>query len=82
MTNIPKISESEWEVMKVIWNKNPCSANKIVKQLENSTSWKSKTVKSLISRLLKKNVIGFNEGVRTYYYPLVDEKECVRQERI
>ncbi|WP_406542306.1 BlaI/MecI/CopY family transcriptional regulator [Clostridium ljungdahlii] len=81
MANIPKISESEWEVMKVIWNKNPCSANEIIKQLEDSTSWKPKTVKSLISRLLKKNVIGFNEEGRTYYYyPLFDEKECARQE--
>ena len=60
MADIPKISESEWEVMKIIWNKNPCSANEIIKILEGSTEWKPKTVKSLISRLLNKNVIGFN----------------------
>lgn len=81
MTNIPKISEAEWEVMKVIWSKTPCTANEIIKSLENSTDWKPKTVKSLISRLLNKNVIGFNEEGRTYYYyPLINEKECVKEE--
>lgn len=82
MTNIPKISEAEWEVMKVIWVKNPCSANEIIKVLQDKTDWQPKTVKSLISRLLKKNAIGFNEERRIYYYyPLVDEKECIREER-
>ena len=33
MANIPKISEAEWEVMKVIWGKNPCSASEIIKNL-------------------------------------------------
>ena len=81
MSNIPKISEAEWEVMKIIWNKNPCTANEIIKCLEGSTEWKPKTVKSLISRLLKKNAISFNEEGRTYYYyPLVNEKECIKEE--
>ena len=81
MTDIPKISEAEWEVMKIIWSKNPCPANEIIKYLEGSKEWKPKTVKSLISRLLKKNAIGFNEECRTYYYyPLVNEKECVKEE--
>lgn len=81
MTNIPRISESEWEVMKVIWGKNPSSASEIIKVLQDKTDWKPKTVKSLISRLLKKKVIGFNEDGRVYYYyPLVDEKECIREE--
>jgi BlaI family penicillinase repressor len=81
MTDIPKISEAEWEVMKIIWSKNPCSANEIIKALEHSTEWKPKTVKSLISRLLKKNAISFNEEGRTYYYyPLVNERECVKEE--
>lgn len=81
MYNIPKISEAEWEVMKIIWSKNPCCANEIIKSLQGNTDWQPKTVKSLISRLLKKNVIGFSEEVRTYYYyPLVNEKECVKEE--
>lgn len=81
MSNIPKISEAEWEVMKIIWEKDSCSANEIIKSLEGSTEWKPKTVKSLISRLLKKKAIGFNEDGRTYYYyPLVDERECVKEE--
>lgn len=81
MTNIPNISEAEWEVMKLIWENHPCTSNQIIELLEESTDWHPKTVKSLISRLLKKGAIDFNaEGRSYYYYPLVSEKDCVKEE--
>lgn len=37
MSEIPKISEAEWEVMKIVWSKDvPCTANEIV---DVETSW-------------------------------------------
>lgn len=33
MTNIPRISESEWEIMKVIWKQSPLTAEQIAAQL-------------------------------------------------
>ncbi|MBZ9622358.1 BlaI/MecI/CopY family transcriptional regulator [Clostridium sp. FP2] len=81
MSNIPNISEAEWEVMKIIWEQHPCTSSKIIELLENGTNWQPKTVKSLISRLLKKSVINFNaEGRSYYYYPLVSEKDCIKEE--
>ncbi len=75
------ISESEWKVMKVIWNKGLISANDIINELEETSTWKPKTIKTLLSRLLKKEVIGFKKEVRTYlYYPLMEEKECIKIE--
>lgn len=81
MIEIPRISEAEWEVMKILWVKSPLSANQIIESLSGSNNWKPKTVKTLISRLVKKNAIGFTQDNRLYYYyPLVDEDECLKAE--
>jgi BlaI family transcriptional regulator, penicillinase repressor len=81
MKEIPSISDTEWLVMKVIWARSECSASQIIDELAGSTKWKPKTVKSLISRLVKKKAIGFRDENKAYiYYPLVTEEECVKVE--
>lgn len=81
MKQIPKISEAEWDVMKIVWANSPCTSNQIIDALEDSKAWNSKTIKTLINRLVNKNVLGFNEDGRRYiYYPLISENECVEVE--
>lgn len=80
MKKTPSISESEWEVMKVLWKRHPVAANEIIKELA-AKEWHSKTVKTLISRLVKKGVVGFKSDGRTYLYrPLVKERDCIIEE--
>ncbi|MBV7274809.1 CopY/TcrY family copper transport repressor [Clostridiaceae bacterium UIB06] len=75
----PKISEAEWEIMKVVWSKKMCTSSQIIEVIENNTEWKPKTVKTLISRLVGKNVLGYKEEGRKYiYYPLMEESECIK----
>ena len=81
MSELPKISEAEWIVMRIIWNKKKCTANEIIESLENDQDWKPKTIKTLISRLCQKNAIAFEESGRNYiYFPLVNENECIKTE--
>lgn len=81
MKKIPKISETEWHVMKIIWASSPITANDVIEKLEGISDWKPKTIKTLINRLLKKKVISFNKENRAYlYYPLVTEEECIKVE--
>jgi len=78
---IPKISDAEWEVMKVLWTNSGLTANEIIKSLEAGTHWSPKTVRTLINRLVEKKAIGYNQEGRVYsYYPLVREEDCVRFE--
>ncbi len=51
MQEKPSISDAEWEVMKVLWAQSPATAEKVVKALESKTTWKPKTVMTLINRL-------------------------------
>jgi len=82
LKNTPNISAAEWEVMKICWLKSaPCTANEIVKALEQSTNWKPNTIKTLIGRLVKKGALGFKEVGRVYIYnPLVTEQDCIQAE--
>jgi len=81
MKSMPKISESEWLVMKEIWGQNPITANNVVATLSDTTSWNPKTIKTLLTRLVKKGAVGFKAGGREYhYYPLVEESVLVKEE--
>jgi BlaI family penicillinase repressor len=79
MKKIPRISETEWEVMKVVWAEPPCSAGRIIERLTQADpTWHPKTVKAFLNRLVKKQALGFSKEGRAYLYrPLVLEGKCV-----
>ena len=81
MKNLPRISEAEWQVMRVLWGRSPQTANAVIEALDSMTDWKPKTIRTLINRLVKKNALGLRKDGREYqYFPLVKESECVRAE--
>jgi len=81
MNKTPRISEAEWQIMKIIWSQSPITAAQIIDALDGQYDWKPKTVRALLSRLLNKEAIGFDKQGRTYaYYPLVSEEDCVKSE--
>ena len=79
MKKMPRISETEWEVMKVVWSQAPCTAGQIIELLTRAdATWHPKTIKAFLNRLVKKRVLGFRKEGRAYLYrPLVRESECV-----
>ena len=81
MAKIPKISEAEWEVMKVLWKTSPKTANEIVEELIGRTHWKRETIRTLINRLVQKKALGFVKNGRQYhYFPHLTEAEGIKAE--
>lgn len=77
----PNISESEWEIMIVLWEKTPLTANEVINDLQERTDWKPKTIRSLLDRLVKKNAVGVNKEQKIYtFYPLYSQDECQHAE--
>jgi BlaI family transcriptional regulator, penicillinase repressor len=74
----PRITETEWEIMKVLWASNPATASEVIDALsKNDRDWHPKTVKTLLGRLVAKKALGYEKAGRAYVYqPLVSEKEC------
>jgi len=79
--SIPKISDAEWEVMKLVWKKTPISSEEIINALAEKMNCSAPTIKTYIGRLAKKGVLGYEKNGRGYsYYPLVSEQDCIRAE--
>jgi BlaI family penicillinase repressor len=82
MEQPPPISNAEWIAMKVIWAGSSATAAEVVEALESETSWKPKTIMTLLNRLAKKGVLRFEKEGRAYrYFPVVGEAETIRAER-
>jgi BlaI family penicillinase repressor len=72
-----RISEAEWQVMKVVWRKPRSGAQEIIEELSDSTSWTAATIKTLLNRLVKKQALGFEKDGKSYlYFARVAEAEC------
>ena len=78
----PKITDTEWEIMRVIWAKHPITAFEIIERLAaEDPSWHPKTARTLLARLVKKKVLDFEPRGRVYVYePLVTERQCITVE--
>ena len=81
MSDLPQISEAEYEVMKIVWKHAPINTNEITEKLLQSTSWSPKTIQTLIKRLVTKGVLTYEKQSRVFVYtPLVKESEYICQE--
>jgi BlaI family transcriptional regulator, penicillinase repressor len=77
----PSITEAEWKVMKLLWEKSPLPAYDLVQALGEKEEWHSNTVKTLLARLTRKKALGTRKYKNLFlYYPLVSEEECIQAE--
>jgi BlaI family penicillinase repressor len=73
---ISKITDSEVEVMRVLWNsKGELPIADIRKELLETSKWESSTIKTLLRRLCDKGVVSAVKKEVFYYKPLVSEAE-------
>ena len=79
MKHVPRISDTEWEVMKVVWAQGPCSAGQIIEALlQRDPSWHPKTVKAFLNRLVRKGALAFRKDGRAYlYHSAARQEDCV-----
>ena len=81
MSKTPRISEAEWDVMIVVWEKHPVTSQEVTEQLSPEKGWSAQTVKTLLSRLVKKGVLSYKQKGKSYLYrPLLSKKLYLRTE--
>lgn len=74
-----KISDSEWEVMRVLWTLGSADAQEITGLLGERMGWKLATVKTLLGRLVKKSAVTTETaGKKFRYFPAVSEEETIQ----
>ena len=75
-----QISDAEWDVMRVIWDKEPRLAAEVIAELGETHDWNHRTIRTLLARLVEKGVLDYEaQGSKYSYFAVVPESECVRQ---
>lgn len=82
MSNLKKLPDTEFEIMKVVWaNEPPITTNMIMEELGNMREWKAPTVISLMLRLVEKGFLRTEKnGKERTYFPLVAKEDYLEFE--
>lgn len=79
MPNV-SISDAEWQVMNVVWDRQPLTAQEIVAALAREADGAPATIKTMLHRLVKKQVLTYEpQGNRYVYRSSVRRSDCIRQ---
>ncbi|UCE49974.1 MAG: BlaI/MecI/CopY family transcriptional regulator [Phycisphaerales bacterium] len=52
-----ELTEAEWEIMKIVWDKEPCAAGTVQETLAGSRNWAYSTVKTTMDRMVVKGLL-------------------------
>ncbi len=75
------ITDAEWGIMELLWEKSPRTSQEIVALLEQERGWKRATVVTLLARLAAKGALETEpQGNRFLYTPAVQRTACVAEE--
>ena len=72
------ISEAEWEVMRVVWSNNQVTSKLVIEILKEKKSWSVSTIKTLLSRLVEKDMLQTEKiGNKFLYSAKYLENDCL-----
>ncbi|MCX6929021.1 MAG: BlaI/MecI/CopY family transcriptional regulator [Verrucomicrobia bacterium] len=74
---VPRITDGEWTIMKVVWAHKTTTAKQVVEALASETAWKIQTIQTLMSRLVQRGALAADKSAREHTFTaLVTEQEC------
>ena len=72
-----KLTEPEWLIMNVLWERHPARARGVFERLPVSVNWAYTTVKTILDRLAEKRAIEKSKkGKIAYYEPLLSRRQA------
>jgi len=58
---VAELTEAEWEIMRVVWEKEPCAAGTVQEALAATRDWCYATVKLTMDRMVAKGFLEINK---------------------
>jgi len=79
--SLSELTEAEWAIMKVVWEKQPCAAGEVQEHLHESRRWAYSTVKTTMDRMARKGLLKI-ESIRNLqlFRATLSEKQAKRNE--
>jgi len=59
--SVAELTEAEWEIMRVVWDKEPCAAGTVQETLAATRDWCYATVKLTMDRMVAKGFLEINK---------------------
>ncbi len=67
-----KVSNSELQVMSILWEESPLTVGQVIERAQEETDWHPNTVKTILTRLVEKEAVSkTRDGKRYFYAPLL-----------
>lgn len=80
MAGEPDISDAEWQIMHVIWDRQPVAAQDVIATVREPNGWSPATIRTMLHRLVKKDVLTYTaEGNRYLYRARICRADCARR---
>ena len=75
------LSNSEWKLMRRLWDHSPRTITELTAALREETGWSKNTVITMLSRLEAKGAVRHEEGGRAKrYFPILRREDAARDE--
>lgn len=72
-----KLTEAEWQIMKALWEEHPATAREIMERLPAGVKWAYTTIKTMLTRLVDKQVVSeAKQGNTSVYDPLISQRKA------
>ena len=76
----PKLSDGEWDVLKPFWEQGPMAARDVFAAVSVGREWSYRTVKTMLSRLVTKGALTYEQVGNSYLYrPVYSRAEMTRE---
>ena len=76
-----ELTKAEWTIIKVVWQREPCTAPEIQQALQKETAWTYSTVRTLMDRMVVKGLLAAEKArYPTLYRSAVTKAQAQRSE--
>lgn len=75
------LQPSEWIIMEKLWEDSPKTIMQLYHALKEKPGWSKSTVNTLLGRMVKKQILYYEEGEKAkQYFPNVSHEDCAAAE--
>ncbi len=75
------ISNSEQQLLEILWHESPLTVGQIIERVQLSNDWHANTIKTMLTRLTNKGAVERNkDGGRFFYSAGISRDEIISEE--
>jgi len=75
-----EISSAEWQIMRIVWTLKHVTSSEIINLMQKKQTWSDSTIKTLITRLTKKEFLSREKEKGRYIYSTTVEEQSTMDE--